>query len=83
MATDLYLVSLGIVMDLATLKENGIQWRHIFGYYQIRSLRSLVAWASPLAVAMIGIGQQILTGQLQNAITSILRGLPRVAPPGV
>lgn len=76
----LFLLVLGILMDLQALRDRGIYWRHLFDLYQIRNLQFLVSYLSPVALAVFAISQQVLSGAAQGAITELIKSFPTFLP---
>jgi hypothetical protein len=76
----LFLTLLGAGLDLQTLLRNGIYWRSILDYYQLRDVRTVIGYVSPLILALIAIAQQLLSGQALEAITEIIKSLPQTIP---
>jgi len=76
----LFLTLLGAGLDLQTLLRNGIYWRSILDYYQLRDVRTVIGYVSPLILALIAIAQQLLSGQALEAITEIIKNLPQTIP---
>jgi hypothetical protein len=76
----MFLTLLGAGLDLQTLLRNGIYWRSILDYYQLRDVRTVVGYLSPLLLALIAIAQQLFSGQALDAITEIIKNLPQTIP---
>jgi hypothetical protein len=77
----LFLVVVGVAMDWYTLRKRRLYWRHLIDFYQLRDVKNLVAYLSPLALALFAISQQLLSGEAQQSITQILKSLPQAIPP--
>lgn len=79
----LFLTGLGVLLDRQTLQTYRMPTEQLADRYQLRNTRVLLSYLSPLALTLIGIGQQILSGQAQAAVMEVLRNLPHILPPGV
>ena len=75
-----FLVALGVLMDVTTVREKGYYWRHIFDFYPLRDARFILGYLSPLAIVLITVGQQLLSGQAQEAIVELIKTLPATIP---
>jgi hypothetical protein len=60
----LFLVLLGAWLDLRTLQANQVYWRHLFDFYQLRSVKGVVAYLSPVLLTTIAVVQQYRTGEV-------------------
>jgi hypothetical protein len=67
-------------MDWMTLHRSSVHWRHLFDYYHLHDLRVVVSYLSSLIISLLLIGQQILSGQAQDALTEIIKSLPQFIP---
>ena len=77
----LYLVALGVLMDWTTLKEHHIYWKQLLDHYNLQDTRILVGYLSPLALALLGLAQQILSGAAsQSIVTEIIKGVTQALP---
>jgi hypothetical protein len=76
----LFLVALGVAIDWYTLKRQNIYWRNLLDYYKLNDVRVLIGYASPLVLAVLAIGQQLLSGQAQQAVTELIKTLPQAIP---
>lgn len=75
-----FLTALGLLMDWHTVSSKSLQWHYLLDYYHLNNVRTLVAYAAPLALALFAIGQQLLSGSAQQAVSQILENLPKVIP---
>jgi hypothetical protein len=73
---------IGVWLDRKTLEGQGFYWRHLFDSYRVRPARAVVVYLAPLLVSLIGIGQQLLSGDAQNAVLEVIKGLPNLIPVG-
>jgi hypothetical protein len=77
----LFLVALGFLLDLQTLRKNNFYWKQIFDHYNLQDVRTLVGYLSPLTLAILGLAQQLLSGAAtQSIITDVIRGLNTLLP---
>jgi hypothetical protein len=56
------LVVVSVLFDLSTVARSGGSWRRLGDLYRVRTNRDLVVYIGPLAVAVIGLVQQALSG---------------------
>jgi hypothetical protein len=76
----LYLTALGVTLDWSTLRARGGEWAQLLEYYQVRDVRAVAAYASPVALSIAVVAQQLLTGDAHDAIVSIIKGFGTVLP---
>ena len=76
----LFLVLLGFLLDRRTLEGHGFQRRELVDVYRLREVRFAVGYASPLILLLIGVGQQLLSGDTAEAIRSIIEVAPNALP---
>lgn len=76
----LFLTAVGITMDILTLKGHTIYWKTIIEFYNMKDVRVAISYASPLLLSALVIGQQILSGSAQEALTQFLKALPGAIP---
>ena len=71
----LYLVVVGVLTDIDTVRSAGGSWRRINELYRIRSLRQQIAYLGPLALAVIGLIIQVRAGAGEEAAAQFVDGL--------
>jgi hypothetical protein len=76
----LFLVVVGLLLDGWTLRRHGHPWADLYDLYQLRSVRGVALYLSPLLIAVVGIVQQVEAGQAQEALTEIIKTLPQTIP---
>jgi hypothetical protein len=76
----LFLVSLGVLVDLRTLRSHGIYWRNLISLYNLGDFRIAITYLSPLLIAIFTIGQQLFSGAAQDAVVQIIKTIPSIIP---
>jgi hypothetical protein len=74
----LYLTALGILLDLRTLRTQRLYWGHLLDFYRLRGVRGLPSPALPIALSVLAIGQQLLSGAATQALGEAVKVLPNV-----
>jgi hypothetical protein len=76
----LFLAALGVSLDWMTIVRAGLYWRHLPELYRLRDVRVLAGSASSLLLALLAIGQQVLSGDAQSAVIEIIKSFASLAP---
>jgi hypothetical protein len=76
----LFLAALGFRLDWMTVTGAGLYWEHLIEYYRLRDVRVLAGSASSLLLALLAIGQQLLSGDAQQAVTELIRSFSSLLP---
>jgi hypothetical protein len=76
----LFLAALGVSLDWMTIVRAGLYWRHLPELYRLRDVRVLAGSASSLLLALLAIGQQVLSGDAQRAVIEIIKSFASLAP---
>jgi hypothetical protein len=74
----LFLLLLGVALDLRTIRRRGGSWRELWEYYEVDKLQGIAIYLVPVTLALIGIGEQIASGHAQNAIVEIIKSFTAV-----
>jgi hypothetical protein len=77
----LFLVVVGVYLDWRTFKENGKDVSALAAAYRVKDLRYAGGYISGAIGALFVIGQQLQSGNAQNAITQIVKSIPILLPP--
>lgn len=77
----LFWTVLGVLMDWSSLKNCNLYWREIIDLYNLQDTRVLVGYLSPLALSVLGIVQQVVSGAASNSIiTEVIKSLGNALP---
>jgi hypothetical protein len=76
----LFLVALGVWLDLETLRAGNVYWRYIFPLYQIRSVQGVARYIAPILPIIVIVLRQLQSGEATAAIESILEVLGKEFP---
>lgn len=76
----LFLAVTGVALDWWTLKKEKIDTRQLSDHYQIKDVRVLLGYLSPVVLTIIGLLLQIQSGNAQDAVTDLLKGIPNFVP---
>jgi hypothetical protein len=77
----LFATSLGLGMDYLTLRKEGIGWQGLFDYYRVNDMKAVAAFLSAVLIAVLGVGQQLASGNARSAIVEIVKSFPSLVPP--
>ena len=79
----LVLGTLGVILDRATLRRAGLRHhQHLLDLYNVRGVKSAVAYASPALLLLATLVQQLATGEATSAVEQFLKALPGILNPG-
>lgn len=76
----LFLGVLGFLIDRRTVEEHGFYWRELFDLYRVREARFAAGYGSTLALALVGVFQQILSGDASQTITALIEAAGGAVP---
>ena len=76
----LFLVAVGVLLDRATLTQHGLAPSDMFTLYRLRDLRFAAGYFPPLALLVLTVVQQLLSGQAEDAVTKTLEGVTAFLP---
>jgi hypothetical protein len=77
----LFLIALGVVLDWQTLRRGGAPDRFLADVYRVGDLRYVSGYAAAAVGSLALAGQQLRTGQGQDAILEIVKNIPVLIPP--
>jgi hypothetical protein len=75
-----FLGLLGFLIDRKTLECHGFYWRELFDVYRVREARFATGYVSTFGLALIGLAQQILSGDASQTITTIVEAAGSAVP---
>jgi len=78
----LFLSIIGLWLDRKTVISGGLYWRDVLDSYRVRPARAVVTYLVPLIVSLIGIGQQLLSGDAHTALVEAVNSLSNLIPVG-
>ncbi|HLO28149.1 MAG TPA: DUF6185 family protein, partial [Anaerolineales bacterium] len=77
----LFWIILGVLLDRSTLNKYGLYWREIIDLYNLQDTRVLLGYLSPLALSLLGLAQQIISGAASASIlTEVIKGISSALP---
>jgi hypothetical protein len=76
----LFLAALGARLDVETLRDHQFDWPQLDKAYQVERVRFVVVYVAPLLVAVLGVVQQVRSGQGQEALKQALENAPKLFP---
>jgi len=75
----LFLTAVGVSMDWRSVQKLGLHWRALLDLYHFTEARSVITYSVPVAIGVVAIAQQLLSGNAREAILEFIRRLPDVA----
>jgi hypothetical protein len=72
----LFLLVLAIVLEVRTLREHDVYWRHLPDYYGGSRTRGLISYAFPLVATIAALLQQVLSGNAAAALAKFFGSIP-------
>jgi hypothetical protein len=76
----LFLAALGARLDVETLRNHELDWPQLDKAYQVERMRFVVVYVAPLLLAVLGVVQQVRSGQGEEALRQALENAPRLFP---
>jgi hypothetical protein len=64
---------LGVLLDLATLGSHNMYWRHLLDIYRVRTLRVVVGYGLPFAIAIATIVAELISGNASDAAAELAK----------
>jgi hypothetical protein len=80
----LFLAVLGARLDAESLRDDHghLDWRRLYRAYGVEQVQFIVLYVAPLLVAVLGIVQQVRSGQTQEALKQAVESAPKLFPGG-
>jgi hypothetical protein len=76
----LFLGVLGFWIDRRTVEEQGFYWRELFDLYHLRETRFAATYGSTLGLALLGVFQQLVSGDASQTVTALLEAVGGALP---
>ena len=76
----LFLVILGVCLDLLTLRASQVDWHHLRTLYDLENTRSMVGFLAPLIINIAVVVENLVSGQAREAIVKIVSQLSTAIP---
>ncbi len=78
-----FFLALGVLLDRETLIEHGLPpWRRLATLYHLSNVRITGGYAATLAAILLGVAQQLLSGQAAEGGQQLIESLPSLVPGG-
>lgn len=75
-----YLGLLGLLLDHAVVARAGLTWREQIDLYRVGRVEALLKYAVPIAIAILSIGQQVISGDGSSVIGELLDRATSIIP---
>jgi hypothetical protein len=74
----LFLAALGVWYDYRTVRAAGGGWSELRVVYRLKETRRLATYAVPVALALLALGQQVVSGTGTDFVKGVLETVPKL-----